>query len=122
MTWITEAIGVVLIAGALVLLGLGKITFEQAISIITLGVGIIGGKYIAQADRYFDKKYALVRLVRKFNKQLMAVSVAGNVVELYINSKFINYKDIVEKIMKEANKLFPDKKIEVVESEEIRFV
>jgi hypothetical protein len=121
MTWVTELVACVLIAGALVLLGLGKVSFEQALSIITLGVGLITGKYMAEVDRYLEKKYANVGIVRKFKREVTAISFEGDTVAIYVLPEFYR-EEIVSKIVNYAGKLFPARKIEVRRGERIKLV
>jgi len=49
---IVELVSLVLVAGALILLGLKIISFEQSLTLITIAVSLLTGKYLS---RYEDK-------------------------------------------------------------------
>jgi len=53
---IVELASIVLVAGALVLLGLKTISFEQALTLITIAVSLLTGKYLSwYEDRIMEK-------------------------------------------------------------------
>jgi len=47
---IVEAISLMLVAGALILLGLRAIVFEQALTLITIAVSLVTGKYLGRYE------------------------------------------------------------------------
>ncbi|MCS7118265.1 MAG: hypothetical protein NZ957_05730 [Thaumarchaeota archaeon] len=119
----TEIVAVILVTGALVLVGLGRLTFEQAISIITLGVGLVAGKYVAKFELYALKRRGPVVILFKFTKQLSSISVDKKtgtirigVIPDYYDSKHIR------KIMEYATLFFPGQKIEIVKEERVKLV
>ena len=121
MYWITETIAILLVAGALVLLGLGRIGFEQAISIITLGVGIVTGKYFSKLDAYISKKYGIIDLMRRYQESLSAVAVGDGKVTLYILPDFLN-TEIEKRLVESVRKIHPGLEIEVKRGERIEAV
>jgi hypothetical protein len=48
---IVEAISLILVAGALILLGLRAIVFEQALTLITIAVSLVTGKYLGRYEQ-----------------------------------------------------------------------
>ena len=48
---IVEAISLMLVAGALILLGLRAIVFEQALTLITIAVSLVTGKYLGKYEQ-----------------------------------------------------------------------
>lgn len=47
---VVEAISLILVAGALILLGLRAIVFEQALTLITIAVSLVTGKYLGKYE------------------------------------------------------------------------
>jgi hypothetical protein len=47
---VVEAISLILVAGALILLGLRAIVFEQALTLITIAVSLVTGKYLGRYE------------------------------------------------------------------------
>jgi len=56
---IVELVSIILVVGALVLLGLRVVSFEQALTLITVAVSLLTGKYLSW---YEDK------IIEKFKK------------------------------------------------------
>jgi len=56
---IVELASIILVVGALVLLGFKIVSFEQALTLITIAVSLLTGKYLSQ---YEDK------IIEKFKK------------------------------------------------------
>jgi hypothetical protein len=48
---VVEAISLILVAGALILLGLRAIVFEQALTLITIAVSLVTGKYLGRYEQ-----------------------------------------------------------------------
>jgi hypothetical protein len=53
---VVELVSLVLVVGAIVLLGLRAISFEQALTLVSLAVSLLGGKYIARYEDRLLKK------------------------------------------------------------------
>ena len=47
---IVEIVGSAIAVGSLILLGLGKISFEQAVTLISIGISLIAGKYVGKRE------------------------------------------------------------------------
>jgi hypothetical protein len=53
---IVELACVILVAGALILLGLKTITFDQALTLIMIAISLLTGKYVSRyEDRIIEK-------------------------------------------------------------------
>lgn len=50
MIKVVEALAIALVVGGLVLLGLRAISFDQAMALISAGIGLVGGKYVARIE------------------------------------------------------------------------
>ncbi|MEM1530979.1 MAG: hypothetical protein QW689_06160 [Nitrososphaerota archaeon] len=48
MISVVEALAIILAVGGLALLAMGAVTFDQAMALIGVGIGLISGKYIAR--------------------------------------------------------------------------
>jgi hypothetical protein len=59
---IVELACVILVAGALILLGLKTITFDQALTLITIAISLLTGKYVS---RYEEAIYQWLRTIFK---------------------------------------------------------
>jgi hypothetical protein len=121
MTWVTELIAGLLVAGALVLLGLGRISFDQALSIITLGIGLVAGKQMARMDKYLERRYSGLAVARKFRGKVSWVSVEEGKVVVYVLPEFFEAATI-EAIARYASELFPGRSVEVAKGERVRLV
>jgi len=121
MTWVTEFVGILVVVGALVLLGLGKIDFQQSISLMMLGAGIIGGKQLGHFDMKLTRRYADLYMMRKFRRYLTALAVTKNSVSLYVAPEYLESGKVAD-IVKVAEILFPGKIVEVKRGERIRAV
>jgi hypothetical protein len=121
MVWVTELLAAIIIIGALVLTGVGRIDFQQALTLIYIAIGIIGGKQLARLDKYLTSRYASTRLLRKFEEYISAIAVSGPKVKVYILPEYFNTY-IHNKILEEAIKTFIGKQVEVVKGERIKFV
>jgi hypothetical protein len=53
---VVEAISLILVAGALILLGLRAIVFEQALTLITIAVSLVTGKYLGRYEQQIIKR------------------------------------------------------------------
>lgn len=121
MIRITELIGAVLIVGGLVLLGLGRINFDQMMALVSAGIGVIAGKHFAELDRALTRRYGDIAILRKFQKQVTLVAVFQDAVRIEVLPEFYDPK-LVEKMVKFAGTIFPGKRVEVVKGERIRAV
>ena len=121
MTWVTELFAAIIIIGALILTGMGRIDFQQALSLISIAIGIIGGKQLARLDRYLTSRYASTRLLRKFEGIISAIAVSGPKVTVYILPEYLN-TPIHNKILEEAIRTFIGKQVEVVKGERIKLL
>jgi hypothetical protein len=54
---IVELACVILVAGALILLGLKTITFDQALTLITIAISLLTGKYLALYEDKIVEKF-----------------------------------------------------------------
>jgi hypothetical protein len=53
---VVELASLALVVGAIVLLGLRAISFEQALTLLSIAVSLLGGKYISRyEDRLLEK-------------------------------------------------------------------
>jgi len=121
MSWVTELAAALLVAGALVLLGLGRISFEQALSLITLGIGIVAGKHLSRLDTYLRRRYGSRFLARKYSKYISEIVVGDKSVTIYVLPEFLETK-IAGKIVKSAWEVFPGMTVEVEKGERVRLV
>jgi len=47
---VVEIVGSAIAVGSLILLGFGKISFDQALTLISIGVSLIAGKYAGKLE------------------------------------------------------------------------
>jgi hypothetical protein len=121
MVWVTELITVLLVAGALVLLWAGRIDFQQALTLIGLGLGLTTGKQLARLDRLIDRRYGRRLLMRKYGHFLSAIEVKPDTVTLYVLPEFMTV-EIVRTLMAEASQLFPGRTVKVEKGERIKLL
>jgi hypothetical protein len=121
MTWVVELITVLLVVGAFTLLWAGRIDFQQALSIISIGLGLVTGKQITRLERLIDRRYGRRLLMRKYRQVLSAIEVKPDIVTLYVLPEFMTV-GIISRLMAEASALFPNKMIRVEKGERIRLL
>jgi hypothetical protein len=121
MTWITELIGLVLVVGSLVLLWAGRIDYQQTLTLIGIGIGLITGKQLSRLDQYLTRRYGHLYIMRKYSKFISAISIGDKSVVIHLLPEFIN-TDKHSEIMSEVLKLFPGKHVVVMRGERIRAV
>ncbi|MEM2233835.1 MAG: hypothetical protein QXP81_09900 [Nitrososphaerota archaeon] len=121
--WITELVGGIIVAGALILLGLGKISFDQSLTLVTLGLGLIVGKHAGEAERAFERRYKHL-LARRFSKQVSFFSVddSEKTVTLHVIPEFLSDEKFIRKLTAVAAALYPGYRVEVKRGERIRAV
>jgi len=121
MPWATEFIAAVLVAVALILLWIGRIDYQQALTLIGMGIGLVGGKQLSRIDHYLRRRYGHLTLMRRYSTYISALKIDGNTVTLYLYPEFFGTK-IYDTIVSEALTLFPGKQVVVLRGERIRFV
>jgi len=50
---IVEIVGSAIAVGSLIPLGLGRISFDQAVTLISIGISLIAGKYAGKLEERF---------------------------------------------------------------------
>jgi hypothetical protein len=121
MAWITEFATALLVAGALALLWSGRIDFQQALTLIGLGLGLTTGKHLARLDRLMDRRYGRRLLMRRYGRFLSAIEVKPDAVTLYVLPEFMT-AETVRMLMAEASQLFPGRTVKVERGERIKLL
>jgi len=70
---IVEALSLIIVVGALVLLGMRVITYEQAVTLISIALSMITGKYIAKYERTIVAKARSLHVNRRRVWGILAV-------------------------------------------------
>ncbi|MEM1944124.1 MAG: hypothetical protein QXE50_06005 [Nitrososphaerota archaeon] len=118
--WLVEAVALILVVGGLVLIGLRIISWENGLSLITMGIGLIGGKYAGSLERRVLRRLGTVALSRKF-KEIGLIIAGPEAVHIEVPTEIFS-EELAEKISRFAAEVFPGRRIEVVKGERIRLV
>jgi hypothetical protein len=79
---IVELVALVMVVGALALLGVKAITFEQAITLITIAVSLLTGKYVS---RYEGQVIQRIRSFRVSSRGVItALALTGLVIGIFL--------------------------------------
>ena len=70
---IVEALSLIIVVGALVLLGMRVITYDQAVTLISIALSMITGKYIAKYERTIVAKARSLHVKRRRVWGILAV-------------------------------------------------
>lgn len=121
MIRVTELISIILVIGALALIGLRIISWEHGISLITLAIGLVGGKYMSTIDKIIARRYMALAIARKFLKEVTLIKITNGTIYLEVAPEFYNAKKVLD-ILSYVNQVFPGFKVEVVKGERARLV
>jgi hypothetical protein len=81
---IVEALSLIIVVGALVLLGMRVITYEQAVTLISIALSMITGKYIAKYERTIVAKAKSLRKRGITKPTLIILSLIGLILGIFL--------------------------------------
>jgi len=121
MPWVTEFIAAVLVVASIGLLWAGRIDYQQALTLIGIGVGLVDGKQLSRIDSYLRRRYGHLYLLRRYRAYVSALKMDGNTVTILMYPEFFGTK-MYDTVVSEALKLFPGKQVIVLRGERIKLV
>jgi len=81
---IVEVLSLIIVVGALVLLGMRVITYEQAVTLISIALSMITGKYIAKYERTIVARAKSLRKRGVTRPILLILSLIGLILGIFL--------------------------------------
>ncbi|MEM2607377.1 MAG: hypothetical protein QXH97_00310 [Candidatus Bathyarchaeia archaeon] len=119
MIRIVETVTIILIIGAIVLVGLHVIKFQDSLTLISLAIGLLGGKHLTRVERALWRNWRVTEFMKTLENSVTAISFDKNIATIYVLPDFMNIAEEIEKI---AQRYFPEYVIKIEKGERIRFV
>lgn len=102
---ITELLAVLLVVGGLVLVGFRVVSWEQGVAVITLGVGLVTGKFFASIDRSLDLRFLQVAVAFRLAGMVSMVKYENGILYVWYLPGF--HDEVARRVFKIIPKYIP---------------